>query len=285
VVAATLVLGSAAGAEPRAILDPARPHLHVPLQKPPSLKFHPDSQRVQPPLLVLDDSGLYRDGVRICTWPGGTFDIARWDEMVLKPVQETSAGECPALPVVSTEGTLGIGIAKLYVEFVRHDAVSLEARCAHRPCYLTMASLPPGWSEEPSTQASERKRRAEVAAARKKDPALGEFLDGSNACLSQKDTAACLAAFVSESASLDMYPDPPRQLPDPGPKRARAVIDHIWSSQEGREWVGDCIRLAPAGYFEDSVPELSVHPPRSFRICTIRKEPGGWRLLEVWASD
>jgi hypothetical protein len=149
-----------------------------------------------------------------------------------------------------------------------------------------MASLPPGWSEEPSTQASERKRRAEVAAARKKDPSLGEFIDESNACLSQEDAAACLAAFVSESASLENYPEPPRQpLPDPGPKRARAVIDYIWSTQEGREWIVDCIRLAPAGYFVDRVPELSVHPPRSFKVCTIRKEAVGWRLFEVYATD
>jgi hypothetical protein len=63
------------------------------------------------------------------------------------------------------------------------------------------------------------------------------------------------------------------------------VIDYIWSTQDGREWVGDCIRLAPAGYYVDRVPELSVHPPRSFNVCTIRKETGGWRLFEFYATD
>jgi hypothetical protein len=269
--------------------DPARPHVEVPIEQPPNLKFHPDQERTGKAVLALDASGLYREGKRICVWHGGAFEaVDVWDRG-LQPASK-AAGEknphCPGLPIVSTCDDLGLGGAHIYIEFVRHDAVVLEARCAGKPCYLAMAELPRGWSEAPSAQEAERKRRAEIAAKRNIDPALGEFLDGSQACLSRKDVPACLEAFVSEHASMDTYPDPPRQLPDAGPERARAVIDRLWSSTEAREWVDGCIRQAPAGVIWDVNPtELNVSLPESFIFCTIRKESAGWRLFEVGASD
>src|SRR5262245_32557024 len=272
-------------------LSPDRPHLDIPIENgAPILRFHPDPQRRRPPVLVLDETGLTRNGTLICTWPEGTFDVAKSFNMGLVPLSAKARNRvehppCPGLPIISIASDLGLGTAALFVEFVRRDAAFLEARCEGKPCYLAMASLPDGWREELSAKESERARRADVARERKKDPALGRFLDGSKACFSRQDVLGCLAPFVSAQpgsfalARVDGQND--ATLPPPGPERARAVLDDLWSDSESKKWLEKCIRTAPTGSL--SPIELIVEwEPYSFLSCEIRKEEdGAWRLTDI----
>ena len=277
--------------------DPAWPHFRVPLDRPPNLRFHPDRERQQRPVVVLDATGLFKEGKLECRWPSGAFDATGPAilGMVLEPLPAPRSGDvqpqsCSGLPIVSTWGDLGIGSAVLYIEFVRHDDALIEARCVGKPCFLAISSLPHGWSEEPSVQVGERKRRATIAAERKRDPALDRFLDGSQDCLAKKDVPGCLAAFVSEEIRPvgvimewgDFGPTSHPTPPETGPGRARAAIEYIWST-DSRDLVEQCLRYAPAGALWKDV--LAVRPPDSFLDCKVRKEGAEWRLFELGAWE
>src|SRR5262245_29026720 len=277
-------------------LSPDRPHLDIPIENgAPILRFHPDPQRRRPPVLVLDETGLTRNGTLICTWPEGTFDVAKSFNMGLVPLSAKARNRvehppCPGLPVISIASDLGLGTAALFVEFVRRDAAFLEARCEGKPCYLAMASLPDSWREELSAKESERARRADVARERKKDPALGRFLDGSKACLSRKDVPGCLAPFVSEqSDSFYTARGSPGDatIPASGPERARGVLDDLWSTAKGKEWLEQCIRTAPTGSLQTLPTALYVKwEPYSFLDCEVRKEEDGEsRLYDIGSSE
>jgi len=142
--------GPAAAAQqgPRVRLDSTIAHIWVLMPDRWDVRLYSDPNLTGDPVIHLTDDGLFVNGERVCSWPGGRYDRAQEPNMVLgyrdfgSVASQVYDGCRVQTPVLSTWGDNGIGTAAVFLEVAERRGNIVELRFGARKVYLDLNSLP-----------------------------------------------------------------------------------------------------------------------------------------------